>query len=604
MSSRACDSCRRRKIKCDSSSTPCSNCRISSLDCAYTVPPKKRGPKPTSVRRRRVQHAASSPVAETASQSPARALTDDPGLPSRGWHQLVGIEPDVTSPGFSCHSHGHSSETLSIGRHPMQPYGIGAWPNSSIPDVRDAAMMIYSQLVSVIHTAVPSRSIGQIVDDCINLYFQFIFPIGPICHEPTLRRDAARLFPDSPREGLPSPTAASPSAFSADHEPKSHLATIRAFTLLTSLCADTAMIMPDRLLRLPNVVASSFLNASRGCLKLFEDYDIEHANSTSIVIRILQSAALHSSGRTGHSWHVLGQAILLAQELRLDHERSLARHASDPLEAQLLRSLFWVLHMSNRSAAVLNNRPILLRGSLFDPPPDVSFLAPDRIPLLDPTRPFNAPPFEDRLLAGADLCCRLWSSASDLIQGIQDCAHLQPDGPERGPTVAALMRSYVAFAGILDDLPHWLQVPDSVMSDDKVDAAAAAYQRGTFWRLRVDVVVTFHCLRMVLLRRCAEHGLVAVMGLSEEPLMLAMRTAEIARDCLDAVEAIPFEYLQANGEPLMEKFRQIGSALLELSQNTDYDMIENRAKAYLTRLLNILARLDSRAVDLLNGDQP
>lgn len=31
-------------------------------------------------------------------------------------------------------------------------------------------------------------------------------------------------------------------------------------------------------------------------------------------------------------------------------------------------------------------------------------------------------------------------------------------------------------------------------------------------------------------------------------------------------------------------------------------MIKNRAKAYLARLLNILARLDSRAVDELNNE--
>lgn len=52
----------------------------------------------------------------------------------------------------------------------------------------------------------------------------------------------------------------------------------------------------------------------------------------------------------------------------------------------------------------------------------------------------------------------------------------------------------------------------------------------------------------------------------------------------------------------MEKLRQIGSALLELSQKTEFVMIKTRAKAYLARLLNILARLGSRAVDELNID--
>lgn len=54
----------------------------------------------------------------------------------------------------------------------------------------------------------------------------------------------------------------------------------------------------------------------------------------------------------------------------------------------------------------------------------------------------------------------------------------------------------------------------------------------------------------------------------------------------------------------MEKFRQIGSALLELSQKTSNDLIRKRAKTYLSRLLNLLARLDSKAVDELTGDSP
>ena len=46
--SRACDECRRKKIKCDASSEggdePCSNCRRSSSQCLFSRIPQKRGP--------------------------------------------------------------------------------------------------------------------------------------------------------------------------------------------------------------------------------------------------------------------------------------------------------------------------------------------------------------------------------------------------------------------------------------------------------------------------------------------------------------------------------------------------------------------------------
>lgn len=46
--SRACDECRRKKVKCDASSEngeePCSNCRRSGIRCLFSRVPQKRGP--------------------------------------------------------------------------------------------------------------------------------------------------------------------------------------------------------------------------------------------------------------------------------------------------------------------------------------------------------------------------------------------------------------------------------------------------------------------------------------------------------------------------------------------------------------------------------
>lgn len=44
--SRACDECRRKKIKCNAQSEegPCSNCRRSSVECQFSRVPQKRGP--------------------------------------------------------------------------------------------------------------------------------------------------------------------------------------------------------------------------------------------------------------------------------------------------------------------------------------------------------------------------------------------------------------------------------------------------------------------------------------------------------------------------------------------------------------------------------
>ncbi|RSM06852.1 hypothetical protein CEP52_005522 [Fusarium oligoseptatum] len=52
------------------------------------------------------------------------------------------------------------------------------------------------------------------------------------------------------------------------------------------------------------------------------------------------------------------------------------------------------------------------------------------------------------------------------------------------------------------------------------------------------------------------------------------------------------------GEPWIEQIRQAGSVLLELSQNQD-GAIKEEASIQLTRLFDVLSRLDSKATDEL-----
>jgi hypothetical protein len=51
---RACDCCRKRKVKCDGAD-PCTPCKKATIRCAYLQPPKKKGPK--GLRSARVLHA-------------------------------------------------------------------------------------------------------------------------------------------------------------------------------------------------------------------------------------------------------------------------------------------------------------------------------------------------------------------------------------------------------------------------------------------------------------------------------------------------------------------------------------------------------------------
>lgn len=54
----------------------------------------------------------------------------------------------------------------------------------------------------------------------------------------------------------------------------------------------------------------------------------------------------------------------------------------------------------------------------------------------------------------------------------------------------------------------------------------------------------------------------------------------------------------------VEKLRQVGVILLQISHQVSNETIVARAKMLLTRLLDLIARLDSRSSDKPGGEAP
>ncbi len=181
---------------------------------------------------------------------------------------------------------------------------------------------------------------------------------------------------------------------------------MRSFALLTALCASVASVIPDSMLSYWQTIAGPCLNASRDMLKAFEDYDLEYPTSSSIATRLLHTTALqHITGNAVLSNCVLSQAAYLVQSMRLYSEEALKAH--DPLEAQLLRVLFWHTYAADRAALCLGSRPISLHEFLFNEELTVSPSAEGGISLIDMTRPWYESAFEDHLLLGFYPCLSL-----------------------------------------------------------------------------------------------------------------------------------------------------------------------------------------------------
>ncbi|RSM01783.1 hypothetical protein CEP52_008331 [Fusarium oligoseptatum] len=80
-----------------------------------------------------------------------------------------------------------------------------------------------------------------------------------------------------------------------------------------------------------------------------------------------------------------------------------------------------------------------------------------------------------------------------------------------------------------------------------------------------------------------------------DPATLLIKKMEMVQDFMLTLEDIPVLYLQVKGEPHVERIRRVGAILLEFIQVVEDEHLQSRAKGLLRRLLDVLAKLDSKA---------
>ncbi|KAI0871085.1 hypothetical protein GGS24DRAFT_77093 [Hypoxylon argillaceum] len=130
--SRACDECRRKKVKCDASSEtgdePCSNCRRSSIRCLFSRIPQKRGPSKGYIKELadRIHHIEG----KLASEGNLDALSELLGGPGRR------ESSDIFSPSAEHEENGRKRPYSSISGADFgtpNPSRQGAWNSEPRP---------------------------------------------------------------------------------------------------------------------------------------------------------------------------------------------------------------------------------------------------------------------------------------------------------------------------------------------------------------------------------------------------------------------------------------------------------------------------------------
>lgn len=400
---------------------------------------------------------------------------------------------------------------------------------------------------------------------CFALYFEYLFPLIPIVHEPTMRaglqfvlaqhsqqRESPHLQQsESPHSASwlspPQQSSELNSPFDDTNQPGYPTPWPQSiFTLVTALCAESASILPIQLFPEGRLVANAFLKASRSALHEYLDADLEQPNANSLIIRYFHSNCLHAAGKSKTSWHIFGEAGRLAQIMQLHDETSYT--GLDAVEALLRRRVFWILYIGDKSAALLNQRPITLHKFSFDPGITVAYSseAVDHDGKSTGTSSVDVP--EQSIMAGFNLNLRLWHAASDLLLELRVVREPLPN-QGTGKSLTSYQRShinslYVNFMTCLDELPRWLQISPGLFGTgpDGLDHPKAFVIQ---W---VNLRVSFHCLRMAILRKFEDYEFMAPGGVQEQWGTQTLSKTEIARDMLQALREAPFWALQVNGE--------------------------------------------------------
>ncbi|KAH6954468.1 hypothetical protein HG530_010599 [Fusarium avenaceum] len=549
--SRACDRCRRRKARCDfaDSGERCTSCRESGTQCTFDLPIARRGPKS----RTRKSQSQSQSLAEASSTA------------------------ELTAP----------VSATSSGRWDSNAVDLGLSPPLMVRSVSgDATVQQRWQNLSRALSFI-TNDLHQFVTRCFDLFFEYLYPLTPLVHEPSLR-DSLSCF------------AQFPISDSFNGAGILELWPETTFTLITAVCAEAAFLLPKDLFPEGQSVADIFLNASRACLNQYLEAELENPNANSITIRYFHSNCLHAAGKPKYSWHIFGEATRLAQVMQLNLETSL--EGLQPVEAELRRRAFWIVYMGDKSAAILNNRPITIHKFSFESGITTAYPSgiEDEAPVLSPGNLVtNSEVVRITCIEGFNANLRLWQNASDLLlelRLIQDRAQQDLGLTSLQPLITAnekdhLDALYVRFITCLDDLPPYLQ--------SYTFAALADGSKETTKQFLIqcaNLQVSIHCLRMVITQKLENLPYYkSDIGHSD------LRKTEIARDMLRVIQEAPFWSLQVNGEPYVEKIRLTGASLLEIIHRNGSSPIAARARSDFAVLLDLLTRLDSKASDALRN---
>ncbi|KAL3450355.1 fungal-specific transcription factor domain-containing protein [Aspergillus insuetus] len=561
-SSRACDGCKVRKVKCNLASPKCSSCVAVDINCTFTTQVRKRGPRPT-----RLPTASDSAVSVSGEPSYETPLTRTPNAVSL---------PETPN------------------QLPASRSGLVIPPTpSAILDERNLdfdIVTIGKALLCALGAPDNVDLLEEVMAGCSTAFFDKFYALDPLVHKPkfdTHRRQICHTL----REHLVQ------EALQVSPLPTTMPLTPIDFAVVTAVCAKTLLISPSELSTSETHWREPMFQASRKALALCTEFELENPSSGSIVARYIQSGYLHHIGKRSQSWLILGEAMRFAEVLNL-HQKQAYEGDLDPWERELRSRLFWILYTADRSAGCIMRRVssfcINEAHEIEVPFPDENF---DRAQSLE----LNGDPAEAVPLSpiiGFNLNSRLWRQADLLFRELQYLRHRCTVGNRKleAQDYALIRQLHVAFETCLDSAPAAFQLPAVASNSSSPQAGPDPHMIAV---QSANIHISFQCVRMRALYAMAELCQASGLNYPWGMVDISLRKIELAWEMIQVVKSLSIESIKANGEPCAEKIRLTGAALLDVINGDSDPALIARAEAHLETVIHILTSLNSKAVDTI-----
>ncbi|TDZ61448.1 putative sucrose utilization protein SUC1 [Colletotrichum trifolii] len=515
--------CRFHGIRCDGK-FPCEQCVHASLTCKRDHVPKKRGPKRGHGRVINELRAKESSQKQQQQQQ-QQQLQQQLQQAQRPFNAENAIEsPTDVDIGMSGSDLGevasqHSSNASAASTPPNFWAAVTSNPaHNNVPEPRG--------IFSSDELRPRTRHYFNLIPQLVELYYEHIYPIMPLIYMPAVRETISR----------PNMTPSEKN-------------------LIYAMCALTSMHMSGKSIGAPGptsweVVGRFFLDET---ISTRQSYDfLEDLSLSAVISSFYLSTSFFEINQSRKSWYYLREALTNAQDLGLQDDSTYYGLSRE--ETLCRQRVFWILFVTERSFAILRNKPITFK----------------RTPSLPTTRhPYEGPDIHAGFL-------QLVSSYTPLDESFVTAWNEGSD-----PRVSAT--TFLALQNLLSLPPAFLRPRNARGSPSaqqqqfvgSFGAASAGRESGAPEPTdiqKADLLITQQWLRLIVWQSSMRQGLLSWTNPAESGGGVSSGSSvgggnsmcfsfplTVARDTASILASLPSKAVEVHGMGIMEKIFEIGT---------------------------------------------